>query len=155
MARLTLVCNPGRLSIAENNAGGGCPRLEAKPTWLMDTRFNRLLIMPFQERWAARTRLKTGQPLFGGFSLASAGSTYGEPSADSWQAKPPPVPLDAIAEAFKLLGLVEATATEQDIRKRYRDLAFETHPDRGGDVNRFHAVADAKDRCLKAIKIRH
>jgi len=118
---------------------------------MADSRLNRLLIMPFRERWAARERLKKGQPLFGGFSIASASQ---EPSDGSWQAKPPPVPVDATALAFKLLGLVEATASETDVKRRYRDLAFEHHPDRGGDVKKFHAVAEAKDRCLKAIKLR-
>jgi DnaJ-domain-containing protein 1 len=114
-----------------------------------DPRYNRLLIMPFPLRWAARERLKKGLPLFGGFSIAS---TAGEPSGGSWQAKPPPVPVDATAEAFKLLGLVEATASEAEVKRRYRDLAFEHHPDRGGDVTKFHAVAEAKDRCLKVLK---
>ncbi len=107
--------------------------------------------MPFRERWAARERLRKGQPLFGGFAIASA---TGSASDGAWQAKPPPVPVDATAEAFKLLGLQEATATEAEIKKRYRDLAFETHPDRGGDVKKFHAVAEAKDRCLAALKTR-
>jgi hypothetical protein len=121
---------------------------------MADSRFNRLLIMPFQERWAARDRLRKGQPLFGGFSMASTAGASGSASEGSWQAKPPPVPVDATAEAFKLLGLVEATATEDDVKRRFKDLAFQHHPDRGGDVQKFHAISEAKDRCLKVLKAR-
>lgn len=121
---------------------------------MADSRLNRLLIMPFRDRWAARERLKKGQPLFGGFSMASTSGTSGEPSEGAWQAKPPPVPLDATAEAFKLLGLPEATATAEDVKRAFKDLAFLHHPDRGGDLKKFHEASAAKDRCLSVLKAR-
>lgn len=114
-------------------------------------RYNRLLILPFHERWKAKARIQRGLPLFGGGSLVGSGYIG---SSDGWQARPPPVPEDATAKAFKLLGLQEATATEADVKRRYRELAFEHHPDRGGDLKKFHEVADAKDRCLAALKAR-
>ena len=40
------------------------------------------------------------------------------------------------------LGL-DATATADDVRRAYRRLARETHPDHGGDAERFHAVSNA------------
>lgn len=116
-----------------------------------DARFNRLLILPFHLRWKAKERIRQGRSIYGGYALAS--SSDGNPDAGSWQAKPPPVPVDATEMAFKLLGLEQATATEADVKRRYRDLAFEHHPDRGGDVKKFHAVAEAKDRCLSALKV--
>lgn len=110
------------------------------------TNLNRLLILPFHERWAARERIKKGQPLFGGFALSAAASDPG-----AWQAKPLPIAENATASAFKLLGLTQ-TATQEDVKRRYRELAFEHHPDRGGDIKKFHAISAAKDLCTKALK---
>lgn len=113
----------------------------------MDPRFNQLLIMPFHLRWKAKERIRLGQPVYGGFSLSYSGSDPG-----AWQAKPAPVPENATDAAFKLLGLTPK-ATEEEVKKRYRELAFEHHPDRGGDVKKFHAVAEAKNRCLAALTV--
>lgn len=108
--------------------------------------FNRLLIMPFHERWAAKERIRKGEPLFGGFSLTSASSDPG-----AWQAKPVTPPEDATAKAFKILGLTKGSASEGDVKRAYRQLALTHHPDRGGDVKKFHALSAAKDLCLKEI----
>ena len=105
-----------------------------------------MLIMPFHLRWKAKERIRNGQPVYGGFSLSYSGS--GDPGA--WQAKPVPVPENATDAAFKLLGLT-TKATEEDVKRRYRELAFEHHPDRGGDTKKFHAVTEAKNRCLAAV----
>lgn len=84
--------------------------------------------------------------MFGGFALSAAASDPG-----AWQAKPLPIAENATASAFKLLGLTQ-TATQEDVKRRYRELAFEHHPDRGGDIKKFHAISSAKDLCTKALK---
>lgn len=110
----------------------------------MDARFNQLLIMPFHQRWHARERLRRGQTIWGGgIAITSSSGTDG-----SWQAKPSPVPSNAVEAAFKLLGLNQDTATQADIKRRYKELAFDAHPDRGGDVRKFHALSEAKARAL-------
>jgi len=43
---------------------------------------------------------------------------------------------------YKVLGL-DKTATEQEIKKRYRKLSMKLHPDRGGDEEAFKKVAEA------------
>jgi len=111
--------------------------------------FNRLLIVPFHERWRVRERLRRGESIYGG------GIKYLAPAEDQssgWQAKDPPLPPDATSVAFKLLGLEAATATADDVRRRFKELAFDHHPDRGGDVKKFHAISDARNRCLAALK---
>lgn len=46
-------------------------------------------------------------------------------------------------DPYKVLGL-EESATDEDIKKTYRKLAMEHHPDRnGGDDNRFKEIAEA------------
>lgn len=117
---------------------------------MADLRFNRLLILPFHERWAARERLRHGQPLFGGgFSIAGPAS-----DSEGWQAKPLPIESNA-ATAFKLLGLSELTATSDDVKRAFKALALLHHPDRGGDVKKFHAASAAKDYCLAILKGSH
>ena len=55
-------------------------------------------------------------------------------------------PIDRVtqrAQAFTVLG-VPATANQEDIRKAYRQLAFEKHPDRNaGTTNEFARIAEA------------
>lgn len=46
------------------------------------------------------------------------------------------------AAAFKALDLTEA-ATQQEIKNRYRQLAGENHPDKGGDRERFIEIREA------------
>ena len=50
-------------------------------------------------------------------------------------------------EAYEVLGL-EPDAGPQEVKKRYRELALETHPDRGGDKERFDLVTKAKETLL-------
>ncbi len=46
---------------------------------------------------------------------------------------------DRRGEALQVLGL-DADADEETIRRRYRRLAMEHHPDRGGDKDRLQAI---------------
>lgn len=50
-------------------------------------------------------------------------------------------------EAFATLGL-DDNATAEDVAKAYRKLSMETHPDRGGDKDKFIAVTEAKNKCM-------
>ena len=50
--------------------------------------------------------------------------------------------LDSRSDALDILGLDEG-ASQGDIKRRYRELAFKHHPDRGGDAEAFKKVASA------------
>jgi len=49
--------------------------------------------------------------------------------------------------AFEVLGL-SASASAEEIKRRYKKLAFQYHPDRGGDATKFLRVTEARDACL-------
>jgi len=53
------------------------------------------------------------------------------------------------ATALKLLNLSESEVTPAVIRARRRTLLAEHHPDKGGDVATFHAIAEAADFLLQ------
>lgn len=55
-------------------------------------------------------------------------------------------------EDLALLGLPPG-ATPGEIRHRYRTLAFEYHPDTGGDEERFRNLRDAAERLKRAGRI--
>src|SRR5690606_13354124 len=46
------------------------------------------------------------------------------------------------ASPYEVLG-VAASASQDDLRKAYRRMVRETHPDTGGDVHRFRQVQEA------------
>lgn len=50
-------------------------------------------------------------------------------------------------ESFIVLGLSEDASVE-DVKKAYRKLSLETHPDRGGDKDKFIAITEAKNKCI-------
>ena len=50
--------------------------------------------------------------------------------------------LDSRADALAVMNL-EQSATPADIKRRYRELAFEHHPDKGGDPEMFKKIASA------------
>jgi len=49
------------------------------------------------------------------------------------------------ATPYEVLG-VSSTATQDDLRRAYRRLVRETHPDTGGDAERFTSVQVAWER---------
>lgn len=53
--------------------------------------------------------------------------------------------------AFKKLGL-EPDATEDQIKARWRELASEHHPDRGGDNDKFVEYSIAYKKCLEIAR---
>jgi hypothetical protein len=112
------------------------------------------LILPFHERWKAKERLKRGLPLYAWDVVFAVDNPKAEHADGQWQARKPEVPKDATESAFSLLGLEKSAATEADVRRRYKALCFEHHPDRGGDVTKFHAVLEARDLCLAELKTR-
>lgn len=57
-----------------------------------------------------------------------------------------PVPITAFAK----LQLSENSNLD-DIKKRYKELAFKHHPDRGGNAAKFREITEAKNRCIAYI----
>ena len=47
-----------------------------------------------------------------------------------------------IMDHYKTLG-VPRTASAEEIKKAYRKLAMEHHPDKGGDVSKFQEITNA------------
>jgi hypothetical protein len=54
----------------------------------------------------------------------------------------------SLTESFQILGISEE-ATEQEIKKAYRQLAHKYHPDKGGDHAEFIKVTQALQECMK------
>lgn len=48
---------------------------------------------------------------------------------------------------FVVLGITTNSTVEQ-IKKRYKELAFQHHPDKGGSINAFRKITESKNRCL-------
>jgi len=57
----------------------------------------------------------------------------------------------AVAPALAALGL-GSSATEADVRRAYRRLALELHPDRGGSFAAFVELSRARDCALAAVR---
>lgn len=51
-------------------------------------------------------------------------------------------------ESFAFMEL-PTTATEEDIKQKFRELAMKYHPDKGGDKDKFTALLEHKNKCLK------
>ena len=119
-----------------------------------DWRFNRLLVMHPRERLWARKRIENDEPLYGPRVFFSVRSRVEDPAGGAWQAREVAPPQDADALAFKLLGLDQGKASEADVKTAFKTLAFVHHPDRGGDVAKFHDAKAAMERAIKVIKAR-
>ena len=52
---------------------------------------------------------------------------------------------------YQILG-VNQNATQDEIKKAYRKLAVEHHPDKGGDENKFKKISEAYDTIGDEVK---
>jgi DnaJ-domain-containing protein 1 len=59
---------------------------------------------------------------------------------------------DRLRDAYRILG-IEPTRDSEVIRKAYRKMAKQNHPDVGGTQEKFIAVKDAYDLLMKAIQV--
>jgi len=50
-------------------------------------------------------------------------------------------------ESFITLGLAPESS-QDDVKKRFKELAFQHHPDKGGNEAKFRQIVEAKNRCL-------
>jgi hypothetical protein len=53
-------------------------------------------------------------------------------------------------DSFTLLQL-KSDASIDDVKESFKVLAFQHHPDKGGDANEFRSIVEAKNRCLSYI----
>lgn len=74
------------------------------------------------------------------------GGTMMERAFEGFAALPAPGSRDC----WSVLGLKPGAAAD-DIERQFRALAMKHHPDRGGDVQEFHAVKAARDNALKMV----
>lgn len=113
--------------------------------------YGRVLLLPFEERYWGRRRQKLGLPMWGGSFSGMEATVESDTGEGAWSAK-----VQATAtptqEAFRRLGLDASTATEDDVRRVFKERAFANHPDRGGSVEAFRDFVEAKDRCLSYLK---
>lgn len=70
------------------------------------------------------------------------------PAGEQAALSEPDMPL---ADAYAVLGL-PATASIEEVKRRYRDLAMIFHPDRGGYVEAMRLLNQAYDRLKKENK---
>ena len=56
-----------------------------------------------------------------------------------------------MSNPFQILG-VQESANDQEIKKAYKKLALQHHPDKGGDVKQFQIVSEAYDQIKTAEK---
>lgn len=54
-------------------------------------------------------------------------------------------------ESFNKLGLT-STATEEEVKVAYRTLSLQHHPDKGGNMDMFIAITEAKNKCMMYLK---
>jgi hypothetical protein len=70
------------------------------------------------------------------------------PAARAQRARGERVP--RVRSAWAVLGL-EPSASLSEVRRAYRKLALETHPDRGGEADRFREVQGAYEKVLAKL----
>lgn len=59
--------------------------------------------------------------------------------------------VDGEENAYKVLGLKEG-ATISEVKKAYRKLALQNHPDKGGDAEKFREIQEAHETLQKVLK---
>ena len=52
---------------------------------------------------------------------------------------------------YEILEL-QKDATDNEIKLKYRKMALEYHPDRGGDIDRFRNLAEQFEKALRYIQ---
>lgn len=62
---------------------------------------------------------------------------------------PPPIEIPA---AFQVLGFQSMPANAQEVQKRYRTLAQQYHPDKGGDAGEFEKIKVAAEQAMKHME---
>jgi DnaJ family protein A protein 2 len=77
------------------------------------------------------------EEIFGGGGFGGGGFGGGMPQR----------PKGDTTKLYKELGIEDTKCSQQEIRKAYRKLARQHHPDRGGDVEKFKRIQNAYD-CL-------
>lgn len=84
------------------------------------------------------------------YGIASGGEQY-----VGWNALPPGTPMGVamtIDQAQRLLGLADgAYEVPDDVRRAYRHVAGEHHPDHGGDPDTFRHLTEARDLLLGGV----
>ena len=55
-------------------------------------------------------------------------------------------------ESFAFMEL-PTTASEDDIKTKFRELAMKYHPDKGGDKDKFTVLLEHKNKCLKWAQV--
>ena len=122
------------------SSGGARSREEAKKA--AEAAAGRALVET-EPRWAAAWgRILRGDP---------AWPSRPNPRRVSGEAAPPPAPTGSVPWAHGVLGIAKG-ATLPEIRRAFRLLALETHPDRGGDDGAFIAAKRAYDVALKSLE---
>ena len=65
---------------------------------------------------------------------------------------PPPPPRQAPAfDARKVMGFAPGPLTQEQIKKRYRELAKKFHPDKGGDQAKMVLINRARDALMEEL----
>jgi hypothetical protein len=96
----------------------------------------------FEAVWAAdEAKLRELEELLQRARRAGVGHDFG------WMRGQAPAPASS---ALAALGLSRG-ATEADVRRAYRKLALQTHPDRGGSAEAFRRATEARDAALRAV----
>ena len=70
---------------------------------------------------------------------------YDEPHWDPWRLR------GQVGKAFSFFGL-DSSATQEDVKKQYRTLAKQYHPDTGGDAERFKQLNQANQILMEYVR---
>jgi hypothetical protein len=54
-------------------------------------------------------------------------------------------------ESFSILSL-SSDVSKDEVKDRFKKLAFQTHPDHGGNADQFRKIVEAKNQCLQYLE---